>query len=142
MPYPKPESERRNRTKPAFNWTPLPREGRSGPAPKLPNWRAWDRRTKKWWTELWKKPQATQWEQDGSTLFPLAVVMDDLITARIDSVRATPEIRQLEDRHGLNPKALLQLRWMVMDEEEPVPVEEPDDLGDYGHLRAVKDEAG
>lgn len=134
--YPKPDDQRVNRHKPAFTWTPLPAEGRSGPAPKLPSWRQWDTRTKKWWANLWTKPQATQWEQDGSTLFPLACVMDDLITSRIDSVRATPEIRQMEDRHGLNPKAMLQLRWKVQDDDEFVEAPEPES-DDYRHLRAV-----
>jgi hypothetical protein len=30
-----------------------------------------------------------------------------------DIVRIAAEMRQHEDRHGLNPKAMLQLRWRV-----------------------------
>jgi hypothetical protein len=32
------------------------------------------------------------------------------------------ELRQIEDRHGLNPKALLQLRWRIVDDGDAMPM--------------------
>lgn len=124
--YPKPDSERRNRTKPVFEWTDLPAEGRKGPAPKLPPWRQWSPKTRSWWKTLWAKPQAVAWEPDGSTLWTLAALYDDLITGRAEASKVSAEVRNHEDRHGLNPKAMLQLRWrLVADEVAEQRVEPP-----------------
>lgn len=116
--YPKPDGQKVTRHEPKFGWTDLPRNGREGPAPKLPAWRPWQPATKKWWADLWKKPQATQWTQDGSTLHVLAALYDDLIANRAEAAKVSAEMRQHEDRHGLNPKAMLQLRWRVTAADE------------------------
>src|SRR5947207_8606335 len=120
--YPKPDDQKVNRVQPKFGWTELP-EHREGAAPKLPAWRQWQSASKKWWAELWRKPQATQWEQDGSTLWTLACLYDDMIAGRAEAARVSAEMRQHEDRHGLNPKAMLQLRWRLTSEEESEQVE-------------------
>lgn len=67
---------------------------------------------------MWKKPQAVMWEQDGSTMHPLACLYDDLISGRAEIAKVSAEMRQHEDRHGLNPKAMLQLRWRIVADEE------------------------
>lgn len=112
--YPKPDGERRNRVEPKFGWTDLTPTP-DVKAPKLPAWRKWAPATTKWWRELWAKPQAAMWESDGSTLWTLACLYDDLIAARADASKVSAEMRQHEDRHGLNPKAMLQLRWRVIE---------------------------
>ncbi len=119
-PAPKPDAERRRTNAPSFEWKILP-TSHDIAAPELPEWRIWQDRTREWWTNLWAKPQATQWVADGSTLFSLALLMDDVIAGRTDVNKASPEIRQHEDRHGLNPKAMLQLRWRI---DEPPAAEE------------------
>lgn len=119
-PSPKPDAERRRTNSPSFQWTSLPLT-HDIEAPALPEWRMWHPKTIEWWQSLWRKPQATQWVADGSTLFSLALLMDDVIAGRADTVKASPEIRQHEDRHGLNPKAMLQLRWRVDDEPPTAP---------------------
>jgi hypothetical protein len=108
--YPKPDGSKVTRHKPRFDWTDLP-ASHSIVAPKLPTWRTWDRRTYRWWRDLWSKPQAVMWPPDGSSLHVLAALVDDLIVARADAVKVSAEIRQHEDRHGLTPKAMMQLRW-------------------------------
>ena len=113
--YPKPDGQKVTRHAPQFGWTDLPMEGRKGKAPLLPKWRLWHAETEKWWKALWATPQATQWKQDGSTLFVLATLYDDLIGGRAEPAKVSAEMRQHEDRHGLNPKAMLQLRWRVTD---------------------------
>lgn len=117
--YPKPDGQKVTRHAPQFGWVELPRE-REGDPPALPPWRLWHPETLDWWTKLWRKPQATMWEPSGSTLWSLACLYDDLIAGRADATKVSAEIRQHEDRHGLNPKAMLQLRWRI-EEEVPQP---------------------
>ena len=114
--YPKPDGQKVTRHAPRFNWTQLPASGRVGDPPALPSWRDWTDGTRAWWANLWTKPQATQWDQDGSTLWTLAVLHDDLVLRHRSASSLAAEMRQHEDRHGLSPKAMLQLRWMVSDD--------------------------
>lgn len=130
-PSPNPNARRQN--KPTFEWVALPVEGRPGAAPKLPGWRKWSPATSRWWKDLWAKPQATQWEQDGSTLWTLACLYDDLIAGRADAAKVSAEMRQHEDRHGLNPKAMNQLRWRLGGETD----EKSEQSGSVVKLRAV-----
>jgi hypothetical protein len=117
--YPNPDGERRNRAERAFDWTTLPLEGRPGPAPALPALRAWDDQTLLWWAALWATPQAVMWDNTGRTLHTLALLHHQLmldkdlpgVASKAASIAA--EMRQHEDRHGLTPKAMLQLRWRV-----------------------------
>ena len=115
--YRKTDEQKVTRHKPKFEWSDLPAEGRSGPVPRLPKWRKWQSETRRWWRELWRKPQAVKWEQDGSTLWALACLYDDLIAGRADTAKVSPEMRQHEDRHGLNPKAMQQLAWRIVEVE-------------------------
>lgn len=125
MPGPAPNPNSRTRHKPTFSWVDLDPAGRCGPPPKLPGWHRWQPATRKWWGEMWAKPQATQWEPDGSTMVPFALLMDDLHSGRVSISTVSAEIRQHQDRHGLNPKAMLQLRWRLStgsDVESTAPV--------------------
>lgn len=131
---PPPKAQRRRSNPPALgDWVVIPSAGRRGKAPALPDWRAWDARTLTWWTELWRKPQAAMWVKDGSTLFTLACLYDDLITEAKGSSALSAEIRQHEDRHGLSPKSLMSLRWRIDPAENPT--KSPRSTGRYEHLR-------
>ena len=118
-PPPKPDGERVRRNASTFSWVELPSTGRKAKPPALPAWRIWDQRTEKWWADLWKKPQALQWEQTGSTLWTLACLTDDLVTGRAEASKVSAEMRQHEDRHGLSPKAMMMLRWRIVDVATP-----------------------
>lgn len=124
-PSPKPDAERRRTNSPAFAWTELPAPGRKGKPPPLPKWRLWHAETLVWWRKLWATPQATVWKQDGSTLFVLAALYDDLISGKATPAQVSAEMRQHEDRHGMSPKAMLQLRWRIVDEAQPAPPPAP-----------------
>lgn len=121
-PPPTPDSQRRRRNAPTFEWVALPVAGRAGPPPSLPDWRTWHPATAAWWERLWAKPEATQWDQDGSTLWVLAALYDDLITGEASVSQVSAEMRQHEDRHGLNPKARNGLRWIVTEAGEDADV--------------------
>ena len=115
-PSPKPDQERVRRNQPTFEWTPIP--GVSGlSAPGLPDFRIWQQPTVDWWEALWLKGQAVMWESSGESLWTLACLMDDLFAGRVEAHRVSAEVRQHEDRHGLNPKAMIQLRWRFETEE-------------------------
>lgn len=129
-PAPKPDAERRRQNAPTFGWVMLPKAGRKGPTPKLPGVRKWSPTTRAAWTGLWKSPQATMWDPSGRTLWRWAVLHEELIVGDRAASSISSEMRQIEDRHGLSPKALLDLRWRIGDQgdgddkpkEAPKPV--------------------
>jgi hypothetical protein len=126
--YPKTDAERRNHIAPAFSWVylaPKPRV-RTPPLPKREL--GWHVETQRWWRSLWAAPQAAMWDPTGRTLWGWAR-LHDLAAREGTSAGLEAEMRQHEDRHGLNPKAMLQLRWRVVDPGDldnvaagPVPV--------------------
>lgn len=118
-PYPKPDAERVRRNAPQFSWTILPAAGREGDPPVLPKGRRWKAATREWWAKLWATPQATQWREDDSELHRLALLHELVWASDAPAATLLAEMRQIEDRHGLNPKAMLQLRWMVEATPEP-----------------------
>ena len=120
-PSPKPDSERRNRTKPTFEWTLLPATGRKGPAPKLPaktpDRNPWSATTKSWWSKLWHTPQATQWREDDDELYRLAWLRERFWLGQATGTDQNVMLA-IEDRHGLNDKAMMNLRWRIVTEEQ------------------------
>lgn len=118
--YPKPDGQKVTRHAPQFGWTNLPAEGRQGPPPELPPVRMWTEFTRSWWKDLWATPQATQWAEDSPELIRLALLHETIWTAdaeRGPSPGILSEMRQIEDRFGLNPKAMMQMRWRI---DEPI----------------------
>lgn len=71
------------------------------------------------------------WDPSARTLRSWAELREQ-VELLVDGGRPVPpglfgEMRQIEDRHGLNPKALLQLRWRIV---ETLP--EPDEDAEHG----------
>lgn len=124
-PTPKADGERRRRNPPTFNWTMLPADGRKGPPPKLPRYtpegRSWLKATRDWWADLWSKPQATQWDPSSAELLARVIIYERMLRGEA-SASEISEARQIDDRHGLNPKSMLQLRWRIGDPDDPAPV--------------------
>jgi len=134
--YPKPDAERVNRNTPAFGWVDLPAAGRQGPPPRLPGKLSeWHPETRAWWKRVWALPQAVMWDQSGETMVPWARIME-AVHRGADAIKASVEIRQHQDRHGLNPKAMLQLRWRLV---EAVPEPEVAPRRRRGTASAMKD---
>lgn len=111
---PKPASERRRR-----NAVPgtvyLPRAGRTGPVPDWPL----TGKAPAVWSELWHLPQAAAWERLGAHERTVARYAKLLGVAEKSTATAAilSEVRQLEDRLGLNPRAMLSLRWEMADDD-------------------------
>lgn len=126
-PAPKPADERARRNKAPVAMR-LPAAGREGEPPAWPVGFGHRALADEIWAELWATPQAVAWERLGWTRV-VARYVDCLVSAERDlddiddpklyaamlaaQAKLLPELRQLEDRLGLNPLALLRLQWVV-----------------------------
>lgn len=138
-PPPKDEKLRRRRNRPA-GFILLPHAGREGPPPPWPldTDPEFEVAEMALWEELWHTPQAVEWERLGHTRvvarYCRLVVQAERPFA---NPRLHPEVRQLEDRLGLTPKSMFQLRWMT-DDEAP-PEESTGPASSRRRLRAVEE---
>ena len=123
-PAPNPHARRRN-ARPAFRR--LPAVGRQGEAPAWPLGGRASTGELALWAQLWRSPQATAWEEMG---WVRTVARYARITVAAEKPRAIAavmsEARQLEDRLGLNPKAMRSLGWEIS------PLEAVPDSDDAG----------
>lgn len=68
------------------------------------------------WRDLWKLPQAVQWQRLG-WLRDVAQYVRHKVMAELGELDAAKEARQWSDRLGLSPMAMLRLRWEVVADE-------------------------
>lgn len=127
-PPPKPDDQRRRRNAPMANTRKLARSGRTDergkprPAPKwpLPKPRSTSAELEKLeatiWAELWRMPQALEWERQGADR-EVAQYVRWKARAELGELDASREARMLADRLGLTPMSMLRLRWEVVDDE-------------------------
>ena len=64
------------------------------------------------WRDLWATPQAVAWDRLGWTR-EVAQYVRWKVRAELGDLDASKEARQLSDRLGLSPLAMLRLRWEV-----------------------------
>ncbi|MEU9349040.1 hypothetical protein AB0D74_48370 [Streptomyces sp. NPDC048278] len=69
------------------------------------------------WEQLWVLPQAVEWERAG-WVREVAQYVRWKARAEQGDLDAAKEARQLGDRLGLTPLALLRLRWRVATDED------------------------
>lgn len=69
------------------------------------------------WKDLWKTPQAVMWQQLQWTR-EVAQYVRWKSRAEAGDLDAAKEARQLADRLGLTPLAMLRLRWKVAEPDE------------------------
>lgn len=113
-PAPKPKGQQRHRiAQPAM--VQLPAEGRSGPVPDFTLPEATDEELALW-ADLWRLPQACVWEKQGSHR-EVAQYVRWKVKAESGDLKAAPEARQMSDRLGLTPLAMLRLRWEIVSDE-------------------------
>lgn len=120
MPVPPKHPSERRRRNATLPMTQLPAGGRQGPTPP---WPLSDGTSDElaWWERLWPTPQAAAWDRHG---MHLAVARYCRLLTLFDSGGRSGmsnsvlvELRNLEDRLGLNPVAMLKLRWEVSADE-------------------------
>lgn len=114
-PPPKPDSQRRRRNAVAPAQR-LPADGRPGPAPDWPLPRA-TKTEEKLWADLWATPQAAAWERLGWERVVARYTRVLLKAERTMLAALLSDVRQMEDRLGLTPLAMLRLRWEIAADE-------------------------
>lgn len=83
------------------------------------------------WAELWGAPQAAIWAENPATVREVALYVRWMIRAEQGDTKAASEARQLSDRLGVNPAALLRLR---------AEIENLDSLEDRGRRRRERNQ--
>lgn len=76
------------------------------------------------WVSAWKSPQAIAWEKLGWTR-EVAQYVRHKVLGELGSLEDAKEARQWSDRLGLNPAAMLRLRWKIA----PTSVTQPASTG-------------
>lgn len=133
----KADSERQNRAPHAFEWVNLPEGGRKGAAPALPKGRKWTPETRAAWRDIWKLPQAVMWDHTWPEFHSWCLLREQMQEEPKASISA--ELRMIHDRLGLNPKAMLQLRWRIVADEQVAKPVTPGAKARkrYGHLQVA-----
>jgi hypothetical protein len=116
-PPPDPNALRRERRQDRDGWTTLPAGGWDGAVPRwplanMPEVEGLSRRERKHWREVWRTPQAVAWHRLGWST-DVALYCRYLALGETGELRAAAEARAWSDRLGLNPAAMLRLRWRV-----------------------------
>lgn len=108
-----------NRHRPTQGDVMLPAEGRQGPPPEpLVRLKVAARRV---WDAAWSTPAATQWtDEDVGPLTRLVSMQADPLAWK--DPRLLAEMRQLEDRYGMNPYARRNMHWRS-EGDEPAKTE-------------------
>lgn len=111
-PAPKDPAVRRRRNA-SVGKTVLPSGGRVG---DVPAWPLAGRTEPGVWVELWRMPQASAWERMHltRTVAHYAMVLEVVEGSEgLPAAAVLQEMRQMEDRLGLNPKSMRSLLWEV-----------------------------
>lgn len=88
------------------------------------------------WEELWKLPQACEWERLG-WMRDVAQYVRHKVMAELGDLDSAKEARQWSDRLGLTPLAMLRLRWRVAADEVAEQRERQPTSSARGRIRAV-----
>lgn len=117
--YPKPDDEKITRVKSDFTWTDLP-ERNEAPVPPLPKLKSdqepWSELALDKWNLLWTSPQSTQWTREMYTLVEQWLYLYESFTEGDYSGATVSGMARIENRLGLDPKSMLQMRWRIRGE--------------------------
>lgn len=93
----------------------LPAEGRQGDTPEWPLPGRSSKAERELWRQLWASPQAVAWERLGWARSVGRYVRAAIRAERPGAIAyLLSEVRQMEDRLGLNPKAMKDLGWEIV----------------------------
>lgn len=141
MPGPPPKDpgsrRRRNADRTQDPLIRLPRAGRTGATPAWPLSEASDDEIALW-RELWRTPQAAAWEKLGWTRV-VGRYARLCVAAEAHGAKITlaGECRQMEDRLGLSPMAMLRLRWKIDEGDEVADARKRREPSTRERLKAV-----
>ena len=124
-PAPDPNALRRDRPSDAAGWVTLPAAGRDGEAPEWPLSPGASARESDLWVQEWSRPQAVQWERDGSVL-EVALYVRRLAEAedRGAPTNLSTLVKQMMEGLGISQDGLARRRWKIAPAApvEPAPV--------------------
>src|SRR5690625_223602 len=93
----------------------LPAGGCDLPVPDMPPGRVWTEHEQARWEELWRSPQATQWDETARGTVAVLIAYETAIFAGAASAWQAQEARYATDALGLTPKAMAALGWRIVD---------------------------
>ena len=108
----KPNSRHRNSTRKS-GLILLPAAGCTLPVPALPKMRDWSKEERALWRNLWRSPQATQWDDSYIAAVAAYIVHATAVYAGTASAWNAQEMRHLGAQLGLTPAGMLALGWVV-----------------------------
>ena len=94
----------------------LPAEGCSLPVPQLPKMREWSKEERKLWRNLWKSPQANEWDDSYIPAVASYICHAVAVYSGDASAWQAQEMRHLGGQLGLTPAGMLSLGWIVRHE--------------------------
>lgn len=92
------------------------------PVPKLPAGREWTPEDRRTWRDLWRSPQATQWDDSYVPAVAMYVSHVAAVLSGTASAWQAQEARHLGDQLGLTPRGMLALGWVLDEGAAPAPV--------------------
>ena len=118
-PLPDPNARRTNA--PTIPTTSLPQSGRTGRAPALPAWVKLGTAGRAWWAWAWKTPQACAWGTGVGmeSIVARRAALEDMLGGETAALPLMKEMREIDDRLGLTPKGMANLRWKIVADEAP-----------------------
>jgi hypothetical protein len=81
--------------------------------PDMPAGRTWTDTDRARWDELWRSPQATQWDETCRGTVAALLVYEAAILDGSASAWQAQEARYAAEALGLTPRALVALGWKV-----------------------------
>ena len=110
-PAPNPGSRRQTGNQ-AHTWLDLPAEGYAGAIPDWPLGEA-TATEQAMWERYWRKPQAAAWARI-QLVDEVALYVRVFLVGASGDIKAMTEARQVGERLGMNPTAMLKNRWRVV----------------------------
>lgn len=96
----------------------LPASGCNLPVPPLPRGRDWSTAERARWRELWRSPQANQWDESCRGTVAALVTFEAAILDGSASAWQAQECRYAAEALGLTPRALGQLGWRIVADDD------------------------
>jgi len=93
----------------------LPATGCTLPVPKMPAGREWSTVERARWKELWRSPQATQWDETARGTVAALVIYETAIFTASASAWQAQEARYAAESLGLTPRSLAALGWRIVE---------------------------
>ena len=77
--------------------------------------RSWSSTQRARWNELWKSPQASQWDETARGTVAMLLVYEAAVLDGTASAWQAQEARYAADALGLTPRALTALGWKIVE---------------------------